>query len=100
MSRCTAYSPFMKHNKFPQDQNQMPAGVTQPSAADLSRNAIDFVPLPDEVARKAYFSYVNQGSLPGCDVQHWLDAEVQLLAERQLTQSQTAKTGQPHFQIA
>jgi hypothetical protein len=77
----------MKHNKFPQDQNQMPAGVTQPSAADLSRNAIDFVPLPDEVARKAYFSYVNQGSLPGCDVQHWLDAEVQLLAERQLNSS-------------
>ena len=32
----------------------------------------------------AYFNYVNQGSLPGHDMQHWLDAEAQLLAERNL----------------
>jgi hypothetical protein len=39
----------------------------------------------DEVARRAYFSYVNEGSRPGRDVQHWLEAEEQLLAERDLT---------------
>ena len=39
----------------------------------------------DLMARKAYFSYVNQGSLPGHDVQHWLEAEKQLLDERNLT---------------
>lgn len=53
--------------------------------ADLSQNETNFSPLPDEVARKAYFSYVNQGSRPGHEVQHWLDAEAQLLAERNLT---------------
>ena len=42
-------------------------------------------PSADEVARKAYFTYVNQGSPPGRDVQHWLEAEAQLLAERNLT---------------
>jgi Fe-S cluster biosynthesis and repair protein YggX len=60
----------MKHNKFCKNQNQ---------------NEIDFVPSPDEVARKAYFSDANQDSLQGHEVQHWLKADAQLLAERKLT---------------
>jgi hypothetical protein len=52
---------------------------------DLSQSNLDFVPSPDEVARRAYFTYVNQGSLPGRDVQHWLDAEAELIEERNLT---------------
>ena len=76
----------MKHKSLSQDQNQKPAGASRPTAvADLNQNGIDFVPSADEVARRAYFSYVNEGSLPGHDVQHWLEAEAQLLAERNLT---------------
>jgi hypothetical protein len=76
----------MKHNKFSQDQSQKPASASRPTAAaNLNQNEIDFAPSPDEVARRAFFSYVNQGSLPGHDVQHWLEAEAQLLAERNLT---------------
>jgi predicted subunit of tRNA(5-methylaminomethyl-2-thiouridylate) methyltransferase len=76
----------MKHNKFPQNQNQKPAGASETAAAaDLNQNEIDFAPSPDEVARKAYFSYVNEGSLPGRHVQHWLEAEAELIAERKLT---------------
>jgi len=141
-------SPFMKHKKFSQNQNQKPASAAQPPPskngplspsegergnrrqlsgksrfiekethhqplqesaphpgslpirrgdtpstggaahpADRSVNpsGIDFVPSPDEVARRAYFSYVNQGSQPGHEVQHWLEAEAQLVAERNLT---------------
>jgi hypothetical protein len=37
------------------------------------------------VARKAYFAYENQGSQPGHEVQHWLAAEAELIAERNLT---------------
>ena len=78
----------MKHNKFSQDQNQKPAGVSRPTAAaDLNQNEINFVPSPDEVARKAYFSDANQGSLQGHEVQHCLKAEAQLLAERKLTRA-------------
>ena len=74
----------MKHNHF--SQNQKPAGESRPArAADLNQNSTSFAPSTDEVARKAYFTYVNQGSLPGHDVQHWLEAEAQLLAERNLT---------------
>ena len=76
----------MRHKSFSQQQNQKPAGASRPTAAaDLNQNEIDFAPSPDEVARKAYFSYVNEGSLPGHDVQHWLEAEAELIAERKLT---------------
>ena len=53
--------------------------------AESNKNEIDFAPSPDAVARKSYFSYVNQGSSQGHEVQHWLEAEAQLLAERDLT---------------
>ena len=46
---------------------------------------MEFTPSADEVARRAYFSFVNEGSPPGRDVQHWLEAEAELLDERNLT---------------
>jgi hypothetical protein len=68
----------MKHNKYPHEQTQKPANVPPP---------IDLVTSSDEVARKAYFTYVNQGSQPGHEVQHWLAAEAELIAERNLTRT-------------
>jgi hypothetical protein len=77
----------MKHNKHTLNQNQ-PADAAQPAvAANLSQNEINFAPSPDEVARKAYFSYVNQGSSQGHEVQHWLAAEAELIAERNRTRT-------------
>ena len=97
----------MKQNKYPQTETS--ASVSQsaaaaeansnainvaPSATEIARKATlsaggitpkDFVPFPAEVARRAYFSYVNQGSLSGHEVQHWLAAEAELIAERDLT---------------
>jgi len=69
----------MKQNKYPQAPK--PASAT---VAESSQKETDFVPAPDEVARRAYFSYVNQGSPQGHEVQHWLEAEKQLLAEREV----------------
>jgi hypothetical protein len=81
-----AYPHCMKHNEFSENQNQKPANASRPIAsADLNQNEIDFAPAPDEVARRAYFSYVNQGSMQGHEVQHWLEAEAELLEERELT---------------
>jgi hypothetical protein len=48
---------------------------------------VDLAPSPEAVARKAYFTYVNQGSQPGHEVQHWLAAEAELIAERNLTRT-------------
>ncbi|HXC37085.1 MAG TPA: DUF2934 domain-containing protein [Candidatus Acidoferrales bacterium] len=76
----------MKNNIFP--RNQIPAGTTQPiPVSGLSPNEINFTPSPDEVARRAYFTYVNQGSPQGHEVQHWLQAEAELLLERKLTRT-------------
>ena len=70
----------MKHNQPSQNQNQ------QPASAELDRNGvINFAPSADEVARRAYFCYVNEGSRPGQDVQHWLAAEAELISERNQT---------------
>jgi len=55
------------------------------TAAELDQNEINFSPSADEVARRAYFSYVNEGFLQGQHVQHWLAAEAELIAERNLT---------------
>jgi hypothetical protein len=78
----------MKNNKYPQNPYKLPANSSRSTlTADPTQNGIDFTPCPDEVARRAYFSYLNEGSLPGRDVQHWLEAEARLLAERNLTRT-------------
>ena len=75
----------MKNNKFSEDQKQKLAGGSRLTAAELNQSKTDFAPSPDEVSRRAYFTYVNQGSRSGHEVQHWLEAETQLLAERKTT---------------
>jgi hypothetical protein len=75
----------MKHRIFYQDKNQKPPAPSATAATKESdREAKAFVPSPSEVARKAYFTYKNEGSRPGRDVQHWLKAEADLIAERNL----------------
>jgi hypothetical protein len=78
----------MKQDKFTASQNQMPdRSPPQTTAANLNKNEADFTASADAVARRAYFNYVNEGSLPGHDVQHWLKAEADLIAERNLTRT-------------
>jgi len=74
----------MKQQKYPPKEK---SEITRPvfPAATLDQTGIDFAPCPEEVARKAYFSYVNAGAPEGCHVQHWLDAEAQLIQERYQT---------------
>lgn len=64
-------------------------------AADLNQNETEPAPSPGEVASKAYFSYVNQGSQHGHDVRHWLEAETQLLADRLNASPKPPKRGHP-----
>ena len=74
---------LMKHNKYP--QHAKPTRAAEPAAARLKPDEINFSPSPDEVARRAYFAYENMGSLPSHEVQHWLQAEADLIAERNRT---------------
>jgi Protein of unknown function (DUF2934) len=70
------------------NKNPGPADAPQPIAPmGLSQNEINFILSPDEVARRAYFAYVNQGSPQRHEVQHWLQAEAELIQERNRTRS-------------
>ena len=85
----------MKHKQDSQEHNRQdrPNASQLAKAATLTQNNIDFVPSPDEVSRKAYFMYINQGSQPGHDVQHWLDAEAELIADRTAGTNGVSKAG-------
>ena len=84
----------MKHNQHHHNQNHPPVQAPTP-AAEITANEINFSPSPDEVARRAYFAYENQGSKPGHEVQHWLKAEAELLAERTRTRTHARYTALP-----
>jgi hypothetical protein len=76
----------MRHDKFSEEPSHRPVTAARSDATgQLSEGEINFAPSPDEVARKAYFAYVNEGSRPGHEVQHWLSAEADLIAERKMT---------------
>jgi hypothetical protein len=78
----------MNYNESFQDRKPDPANSGRPPvSAELSQNEMEFAPSRDEVARRAYFTYVNQGSRQGHEVQHWLAAEEELIAERGRTRS-------------
>ena len=71
----------MKSKNISQDQKQK-TPITQQSTtvAALNQTKTGFRPTPDAVAKKAYFSYLNGGSQPGQEMNHWLEAEAQLIA--------------------
>jgi len=75
----------MRHNKNSHNQAPLAAATPPGATAQLNKNEMAFSPSPDEVARMAYFSYLNEGSKPGHEVQHWLSAEADLIAERKMT---------------
>jgi hypothetical protein len=63
----------------------IPSVSRSTTASNKNHIKIDFVPSADEVARKVCVNYGNLGSLPGDEVQRWLEAEVELLTELILT---------------
>jgi hypothetical protein len=90
----------MNHDTI--SQNQKPAHAAPwATTEELNQTPTDFSPAPDEVARRAYFSYVNQGSRQGDEVQHWLTAEAELIAESNRTREHGSHAGvQPTYSPA
>lgn len=69
----------MKAKQFSPAANRKPAEAQPPTAgAALIQIITAFAPSPETVARRAYTIYESQGSQPGHDVKHWLEAEAQL----------------------
>jgi hypothetical protein len=74
----------MKLNGYPQNEKS-PDAPDQFSPLSASPFRMDSRPSTDEVARKAYFYYLNEGSFHGRDVKHWLAAEAEAIAEHNPT---------------
>jgi len=69
----------MKTNPFVPKANQKTAKVQKAIAsADINQSKQLSRPSSEAVARRAYDIYENEGSQPGNDVKHWLEAEAQL----------------------
>ena len=67
----------MQHIDKSQNQNQKTVSAARPATvADIVQSRSAFRPSPAEVAKKAYFSYLNEGSKHGRDEKHWLEAEL------------------------
>ena len=75
----------MKHKEFPQTEKL--AGTPPARNTGAKQITTDLALCPEEVARTAYFSYVNEGCPEGRHVQHWLDAEARLVQERDRTRT-------------
>lgn len=75
----------MKPTTAKRTHSQKFAAVCRPTVTtDQTHSGVPFLPSADDVAACAYLTYLSQGSLPGQDVRHWLDAEAQLLVDRHL----------------
>ena len=68
-------------------QEQKPAGMPPARNPGAKQIGTDLALCPEEVARTAYFAYVNEGCPEGRHVQHWLDAEARLVQERDRTRT-------------
>jgi hypothetical protein len=77
-----SHSKHNPDNSGVQSRGHAPSPESDPHPADH-----DPAVTPDQVARRAYFTYLNSGSRPGEDVQHWLKAESDLLEEHALKRS-------------
>jgi hypothetical protein len=76
----------MKPEHFARDnKGQDPLKPAQPDATGtLVRHRMDIPLSGDEIAKTAYQGYLSRGSLPGHDVEDWLEAEAILRTERNL----------------
>ena len=72
---------LMTRNKAPNAKKQKPFAATLDATAPLDDNATPFSPTADEVAYRAYLNFQNHGAADGHDVEDWLRAESELIAE-------------------
>jgi len=83
-----SYHAFMNDTHHSQRRHEKPINNARPTLAEpLNAAEHNHLPTPVDIARRAYFSYENQGLLPGHDLLHWLTAEAELIAKRKLART-------------
>ena len=74
-SRHTKSTDFLTVTR-PADTTKLPFATNPAGSGKIAR------PSREEIARTAYFIYLNQGCRHGQDTQHWLTAEAELNGSR------------------
>ena len=74
------HSALMKHHQSALN-SRLPEAAHSAAVADPKTVNPISAPTQADVARRAYFAYINEDSPPGRDLKHWLETEVQLHAE-------------------
>ena len=70
----------MKASQYSPSLHSQSSGPQKPIAVvDVNQSKTAIAPSPEAVARLAYTFYKQQGSQPGHEVKHWLEAEAQLV---------------------
>jgi hypothetical protein len=69
-----------KHNASHGHKPDLTAAPMQVNVLPYKKTEFCLHPSRDEISRRAYFNYLNEGSRPGNDLFHWLEAEADLLA--------------------
>ena len=80
-----------KHNSHGQKPN-FTAVPVQVNVAPFKKTEFCRSPSREEISRRAYFNYLNEGSRSGNDLYHWLEAEADLLAGCTLLNADDAGT--------
>lgn len=73
----------MKNTKAPLTTKEQPFTVaaTMDAMPSLDDTTTPFSPFADDVAYRAYLNFENHGGADGHDVEDWLRAETELIAE-------------------
>jgi hypothetical protein len=58
--------------------------VPMPEPTETKHQGVDFAPPEHEVAERAYYIFLNHGGHCGHDLDHWLEAEVELATEHNI----------------
>ena len=84
----THYADRMKQKPLLHDRGHGSVDASHSATGEKATvRPIHQAPSAEEVAKRAYFRYLDQGSLPGHDVQHWIEAERHLLAEHDIARA-------------
>jgi hypothetical protein len=71
----------------PHDEGEMPVKTKAETETSTDRKPAE--PSPDAIAKRAYELYLQRGSVPGYELEDWLTAEAELVAEAAVAAHET-----------
>jgi len=72
-----------RQRQYQLDESPCPVNISPfVEEVEAKHHGVEFGPSEQDIAKRAYYLFLNQGSLSGFDILHWQEAEAQLVEER------------------